>query len=675
MRHNLLVVTPLLLLASSSLSAQISPTLQNATVAITQPAVDEPVTGTVWLSLRGKADIEQRIAEIYDPSSSEYHKFLTWQALAPDLPTVAQVQAVQAELAKQNLTVTQLDPNNLSISFQGSLGDFQTAFHTTIEDHSLTNGKHVRAFTAAPRLEDAAAGLVGAVTGIGAAPEESAIARLTDPGTGKSIGVEALQQGVTEASSAAPTYCILPPQLVSMTTPGEGLPKGVYAGPIYGASLSGGQLKATGRCAYTPAQFYQQTGLDKIHAAGYTGKGQTIAILEQIGSPTLRSDLIAFDQKYGLSAANLDIKDRTHNPGPSKEVGETTLDVEWAHAVAPDAKIVVVDVNNEDGALQAGLSYILENHLAEVVSISYGATELTATPDGITSWTNVLMLASSLGVSVNVCSHDYGDRVADEQIADVDVPADSPYATGVGGLSIAYMPGTNQLYKTSWGTDMTMIGTDGAPVASPQMIPHGTNKFGSGGGVSTIFPVPPYQASLGGAGRHVPDVSDIADPNTGVYIVITDTTCTTSQCVEVEGGTSLATPIFAGKWALLNQLNGSSLGQAAPFIAQYANTPAVEDIVPHPEIAVIGGTVSSSGIQAFSANTLANPETTQPYVSALWQPAENLENGAIAGDDYVISFGTDSSLAVTPGYDSATGWGQLDISAIFSGLAPSTGLK
>ncbi len=665
-----LILLGSVLAASPAGSAQVSPALERATVSVTSPSADASVTGTAWLSLPGQTALEQSVAAIYDPSSPAYHKFFTWETLAPYLPTSAQLHAVQAELAAHNIAVTQMDPHNLSLTFQGRSGDFEAAFHTKVEQHTLASGKLVTAFTSAPALKNGAAGLVQNVTGIGAPPEESALAPPVDPRTGKQLGVETLQQAVAEAKTVGPYYCVFSSASTLLTTPGQPLPDAAYAGPTYGAPLSGGKLSDTTKCGYTPAQFYLQTGLDTIHAAGYTGTGQTIALLEEAGSSTLASDLAAFDQTYNIPAANLQIVNLT--TPPTSPNTETTLDVEWAHAVAPDAKILVVD----DEDLRSGLAYVMGNNptnsiLANVVSSSYGTTEQAVLKPYIDGWNSQLMTASALGISADFSSGDYGDRIADEGSSDVNVPADSPYGTGVGGLSIAYVPGTTHLYKTSWGTDMTRIGTNGVPLAAPQPIPHtsaGILKFGSGGGIS-VLPLPRYQAALGGTGRHVPDVSDIADGYTGLKIIVTDpSNCKTNPCSEVTGGTSLASPVFSGKWVLLNQVNGSSLGQAAPLIAQFANTPAIEDIVPLPSSAVVGASLSTSGLQAFTASGLASAETSQPFVSALWQEAGS-------GDDYVLSFGTDSSLAVTTGYDSATGWGQLDVAAIFASLTTPAGAK
>lgn len=644
---------------STSGLAQVTPALQRATTSITHPAADTPVTGTAWLALPGETALAQVTGALYDPTSSSYHKFLDWPALASYLPTAAQVKAVQEELSAHNLVVVHTDAHNLSVTFRGRTADFEAAFHTMVEDHTFASGRQLTAFTAAPALGNRASGLVRAVSGIGHAPEEPAVVQPRDPASGHLLGVESLEQAAAASTASLPD-CIFQPAKVLLATPNQPTPVAAYVGPIYGAPLQNGKLTPTGKCAYTPAQYFRQTGLDRIHAAGYTGKGQTIAILEETGSSTLAADLAAFDKTYGLAAANLTVTNL--GAAPTSPDDETTLDVESAHAVAPDAKIGVID-----GNLQTGLGYVLENHIADIVSSSYGSTELEDSEAYIQAWNSLLMVASSMGVNVNVCSQDYGDRIADEGQPDVDVPGDSPYATTVGGLSIFYVPGTKRLYKTSWGTDFTRLTEDGNLLITPQPIGHGTTKFGGGGGTSTVFPVPAYQAALGGTGRHLPDVSDLADGYTGLKIVITDpTNCVTSPCSEVAGGTSLATPIFAAKWALLNQLYGASLGQAAPLIAKYAGTAAVEDIVTLPEAAVAGATLSGSGLQFFSANQLASPETSQPYVSALWQSSIDPVPGVRAGDDYVISFGTDSTLAVTPGYDFATGWGELDIAAIFA---------
>ena len=650
--------------------SQISPSLQRATVSVAPMESVAPVEGTVWLELRNHAALDQVEEALYTPGSPTFHQFLSWSDLAPYLPSAAQIGAVKAELAANHLTAVSSDPHNLSVHFTGTMADFEAAFHTTAEQHTLRSGETVRAFTATPALGSGAAGLVLAVTGIGAASDRPDVAAPVDPVSGKRLGVETLAQAQAETTQGAPYYCFFAPGNAVLTTPGSPVPYAVYSGPLYSRALDNGRLQSVRACGYTPAAYFYQMGLDKIHAAGYTGTGQTIAIVESGGSPTLASDVQAFDQTYGLPAANLQIIDQTTSNNRSADaISETTLDVEWAHAVAPGAKIIVLD--EDGGRIPDGVQYAVSNELAGTISVSYGTNEIAAPSSYPAAYNAILEIAASRGISADFSSGDYGDQVANEGQASVNVPSDSPYATGVGGLSQAYLPGTNVLEKTSWGTNRTLIGTNGAPLAAPAPMAHTTDKFGGGGGVSILFAKPSYQSALSGSGRHVPDIADIADGFTGLKIIITDPAhCSSNPCSEIEGGTSLAAPVFSGKWALLNQLLGPTfgkpataalgptLGQAAPLIAQSAGSGAVEDIVPQPSGETAGAILTSSGVAGYSGTQLAFPGTAQPFVSALWQEA--------SGDDYVISFGTDSSLAVTPGYDFATGWGTLNLAAIFS---------
>ncbi len=657
-----------LLLSPVTAFTQITPSLQQATVSVAPMAGSAPAEGTVWLQLRNRAALDQVEAALYTPGSPTFHQFLSSSDLAPYLPTAAQLGAVKAELAANHLSVVSSD--SMSVRFSGTMAAFEAAFHTTAEQHTLHSGETVRAFTATPALGNGAAGLVLAVTGVGATADQPDLAPPMDPVSGKRLGVQTLAQAQAETTQGAPYYCFFAPGNAVLTTPGSLTPYAVYSGPLYSRALDNGKLQSVDQCGYTPAAYFYQTGLDKIHAAGYTGTGQTIAIIESGGSPTLAADVQAFDQTYGLPAANLQIIDQTTANDQSPDaISETTLDVEWAHAVAPDAKIIVLD---EDGnRILDGVEYAVTNGLAGIISVSYGKNEISAASGEVDAYNAILEVAASRGISADFSGGDYGDQVANEGKATVNVPSDSPYATGVGGLSQAYLPGTTVLEMTSWGTNRTRIGTGGVPLAVPAPIAHTSDKFGGGGGVSALFPKPAYQSALTGNGRHVPDIADIADGFTGLKIIITDpANCSSNPCSEIEGGTSLAAPVFSGKWALLNQLLGASygkspapafgptLGQAAPLIAQSAGSGAVEDITPQPSGEVAGAVLTSAGVTGYSGTQLAFPGTSQPFVSALWQER--------SGDDYVISFGTDSSLAVTPGYDFATGWGTLDMAKIFA---------
>jgi subtilase family serine protease len=142
----------------------------------------------------------------------------------------------------------------------------------------------------------------------------------------------------------------------------------------------------------------------------------------------------------------------------------------------------------------------------------------------------------------------------------------------------------------------------------------------------------------------VPDISAVADPYTGGIVVL-------SGQVGVIGGTSLACPIFSAIWTLADQEAGKPLGQAAPLIATLPSG-AVNDIVPFGSSTNVSGSIEdSNGTTFYSSDTLLAPlDATTTYYSALWFYEE------IPGY-VVLSFGTDSSLTVTTGWDNVTGWG------------------
>lgn len=648
-------------------SAQAIPLVPSA-VPMGENAPDSIVTGTAWLRLHNQAAFDTAVAGMYIAGSANYHHFAQSADVDAYAPTAAELNAVKQQLTAHKLLIIGTSAHNLGVQFTGKSSDFEAAFQTTVQRYGLPDGTVVRRFSRTPALDGSAAGLIQAVSGVGGGGMKSELATPFDPATGKQLGVESLDAAAAEISSSTASgtstvpYCLYAPHGVLLHSTGAIIPDAAYAGLVYAAPASGGQLVTAQECSYTPAQFFSMTGLDTIHARGFTGAGQTIAILEENGSPTLMTDVAGFDSLYGLPAANLMIHSMgTLTPTADSE-HETTLDVEWAHAVAPDANILVVNVPT--GELVEGLSYVVENGLANAVTISYGSTERSDNLDNINAWNEMCELAASQGISVQASSGDYGDRVADERALDVNVPADSPYATAVGGVSIAYAPGTTQLMQTGWGHNFTQIGTSGVPLDPPVPVPQ--VKFGSGGGVSTIFAKPAYQVGLAGTGRHLPDVSAIADPYTGLKIVITDptnTNCTSQPCVELEGGTSLASPVFTGELILLNQRNGGTLGQAAPLVAEYAGSPAITDVLPPSANDVQGAILDASGIKSYSAQQLALPQTAQPFVSVLWQ--------TLNGTDFILAFGTDSSLQIGPGWDPVTGWGTVNMSWIFAQPASS----
>jgi subtilase family serine protease len=271
---------------------------------------------------------------------------------------------------------------------------------------------------------------------------------------------------------------------------------------------------------YSPAQIRHAYGVDQING---TGAGQTIAIVDAYGSPTIQSDLATFNSQFGLSQANLTIAYPSGKP--TKTDGgwalETALDVEWAHAMAPDANILLVVAKSATASnLLAAVDYATA-HGAVVVSNSWGGGENSSllAYDSHFQHSGVIYLASS------------GDNGTGASW-----PASSAAVVAVGGTTLPLDGAGNRTgAETAWN--------------------------GSGGGLSAYVAEPAYQSSYGissGGKRAIPDVAAVADPNTGVA-VYSSTRYNGQKGWFVVGGTSLSSPLWAGFIALADQGRGTAL--------------------------------------------------------------------------------------------------------------------
>ncbi len=231
---------------------------------------------------------------------------------------------------------------------------------------------------------------------------------------------------------------------------------------------------------YTPAQIRHAYGVDQL---SYDGTGQTIAIIDAYDDPTIATDLAAFDKQYNLPAPPSFVKvTPTGQSTPAANSGwdlEIALDVEWAHAIAPGAKIVLVEAQDAGlGSLLGAVDFARTQYGASEISMSWGGGDFS----GSTTYDTYF---NHPGITYLASAGDSG--------AGVEFPAVSKYVTGVGGTSISLDATGNLLSETAWS--------------------------GSGGGVSSYVSQPSYQNGfLTGTKRGVPDVAYDADPSTGVYV-------------------------------------------------------------------------------------------------------------------------------------------------------------
>ena len=329
----------------------------------------------------------------------------------------------------------------------------------------------------------------------------------------------------------------------------------------------------------TPAQIKSAYGIDGT----YDGSGQTVAIIDAYASPTILDDVNRWSLNRGLPTMDAHQLVQVVAPGtfrrpqnprqdPQGWAGEETLDVEAVHGMAPGAKIVYVGAPNNYQDLDAAMNHVVDKHLAQIVTNSYGfSTELL--PHGfVKPFEDTLIQAALEGIGVYFSSGDNGDETANVGYATPDWPASSPSVTAVGGTALGVGAAGNRVIETGWGTsDYNCDPTTLACTRTGWL-------YGAGGGISRLFARPSYQSSLAaGAGRAVPDVSALADPQTGLLVGQTQTFPDGTYYDEYRiGGTSLASPIFAGLMALADQAAGAPHGFANPLF--YANPGAFYDV-------------------------------------------------------------------------------------------------
>jgi subtilase family serine protease len=281
--------------------------------------------------------------------------------------------------------------------------------------------------------------------------------------------------------------------------------------------------------------------------AGLDGRGQTILIVDAYGSPTLTDDLNAFDTYYGIPApTSLQVVNTPSSPQSTGGSGdtfdwsvETSLDVQYAHAIAPGAKIVLVAAASDDNAdLVEAVKYALPRFPGAIVSQSFGDFETDPTAgDTFQQLHRQYVLATALGDTLVASAGDDGaawaDYTGDPSTALAGYPASDPLVTGVGGTMGNPYPGG--LY------DATSGGYGGEQVWNE-------DGFGaSGGAPSQLFSTPYYQLGLTRyRTRTVPDVALNAAGNGGVAVWV-------SPNVYGIGGASMSAPMWAGIVALADQ--------------------------------------------------------------------------------------------------------------------------
>ncbi len=399
--------------------------------------------------------------------------------------------------------------------------------------------------------------------------------------TGMTVGATALAAGMiavaaSAGSAAASTATANSPSIV--VKPGVLHPLAGMATPSQANCVKYGYYHCL-----TPQQVETAYNLGPLYRHGVTGKGETIVIVDSFGSPTIQKDLSVFDRQFHLPAppsfkiiapAGKIPKWNPGNSGMTGWGGETTLDVEYAHTIAPGANILLVEtpVSETEGVtgfpqIVEAENYVLQHHLGDVISQSFSATEQTFA--GLSQINQYHLRSAYLTAAAEKNGPTVLAASGDSGVADVELngstyythrvtswPDSDPLVTGVGGTELVAAAGDTYT-SVAWNDTYN------------SHLGGGTVPFATGGGLSELFSRPSYQngvRNIVGNARGVPDVSMNGACSSPVFTYQSFPQQGTPAGWYPSCGTSEATPEFAGIVALADQVAGHALGVINPTL-------------------------------------------------------------------------------------------------------------
>jgi subtilase family serine protease len=608
---------------------------------------------SIWLQPHNRSRLDALARDLYDPNSPSYRHWLKNADIAAQFaPTTAEAQTVQNFFESNHLKVVSVGPNNFYVRAQGTVASVESAFQVQLNNYQV-GSQILRSNAADPYIEGPAAALVQAVSGLDdGAFQHPTVLQPTGLAQGSSSIADQTKLPKTASaadSSSFETACFPGPKTEKHTTQGS-YPKAIYQGNSYSSGSLG--------CGYSPSNIYAAYNLNGLYAEGYNGAGQTIVIIDACGSPTITDDANTFSKKFGLpklTASNFSI---INYPGPSTCEGYfpgIEADVEWTHAIAPGASLdLLVPPTELSEDLDEAILYAVNYQLGNVISGSYYTPEFFVGETEANKENLISEIAAVEGIATNFAG---GEFVALDLPWPVNVPADLPYATGVGGVSLALNSDDSIAFQTAWESHASVLLESGA-IYDPAHVPPSSDGFlfGGTGGPSAFFRKPWFQKGVPGKYRQEPDIAWLADPFTGGVIMVTDPAQYPPQIWYGDGGTELATPMFSALWAIANQEARTPLGQAAPYLYSMTST-TITDIVPYSSADNVTAVVqeSSSSSQRFGpAATLfvQEPKFGSKFYSALWDNPDGAEDTT-----WVLSFGQDYFFKAKVGWDEVTGVG------------------
>jgi hypothetical protein len=560
-----------------------------------------------------EAALQTLIAAQQNPSSPLYHQWMSPDEFATSFGVAnADIAKVETWLQQQGLTIDSVSRGRNRIRFSGSVTQIEAAFGTEIDQY--TNGEETH-FAPATDLTIPAA-FVGSI---------SAVNNLSNFRPTPRVKVKPAAAQANFTSSQTQSHYLTPKDVAT----------------IY--------------------------DINAAYNAGFTGAGQTIAVVGQ--SAVVTSDITSFQTAAGLTVKAPTIVLMPGSGTSTLTTGdevESDLDLEYTGGIAKGANIFFVYTGNSQnlGVFDA-LTYAIDEKIAPILSVSYGTCEANLASTEYSTYNSAFAQAAAQGQTIVAASGDDGStdcyenlstitsptaaQIATAEALAVDFPASSQYVTGLGGTEFtsAAVASSNTTYWTAAsGSDVISSALSYMPeqVWNDDSVATSTtaaNISSGGGGVSTLTARPTWQAGVtgitSGTNRLVPDIALAASPaNAGYLYCSSDATSTgitgscsngfrdsNSQYLTVAGGTSFAAPIFAGMLAIINQSRNST-GQ---------------------------------GLINPTLYTLAANATT--YASAFHDTTAG-SNACTAGSTICTTAGA-GSYSATTGYDQASGLGSVDL--------------
>jgi subtilase family serine protease len=520
-------------------------------------------------------------------------------------PAAADVAAVQKLLEQAGMKNVTVGPHGVYVSATATVAQLRTAFKVTQNLYAY-QGMTLRANKEAPTIP---AALAGKIVYIGGLDDTAMMRKPFHRSVNQGDLVAPRTAAVAAAASPSAAAVTPPPVAASSDSPycnhsfGTGALVATLSTPadVYGASLP------WLGCGYTTAQIRSAYGLDQVK---YTGTGVTVAIVDAYASPTIVNDITDYSVnnklpkiKNGVNFRQI-VPEGIYSVSPSESCGpygwweEESLDVSAVHSSAPGANIVYVGARDCGTSLDIAFMNTVYNHVADVVTDSWGDNGEAIAPGDEQSYDQALMAGAAQGITVLFSTGDDGDLAAINGVASGSWPSTSPYVTGVGGTSLFITNTTGGKSEYGWGTyrafldDVTInssksVTTSGLAMTTGFGYTFDDFEFysGAGGGISLLEAQPSYQVkavpanlatslnlasgyveTLPNPQRVTPDVAMDADPYTGFIFgetftiagnAIADQSCapstkTTEYCQISIGGTSLASPLMAGVIAVMN---------------------------------------------------------------------------------------------------------------------------